>query len=186
MTFSTEGIIHYQLNQPQSKDAIKNVVNNLVHVQSYTNTPDAINKMYQVAFTKARSDGRTVAKIGIVITDGVPNEDQEQMDHVRGMVVKTNASAAAARAAGITMVAIGIGISQNATKEVYRVYGEQTLAGIASGQQYIFRINNFDDFRNIRTALEARVKASCAPGKFHHFNKSGSSLKCGACHENLR
>ena len=73
---------------------------------------------------------------------------------------KVNASALAARNSGVTMLAIGIGLS---TKPIYRTFGEQTLAGIASGPTFIFRIDTFNDFQQIRAELEKRVKSACAP-----------------------
>ena len=71
---------------------------------------------------------------------------------------KVNASALAARNSGITMIAIGIGFT---TKPIYRTFGEQTLASIASGPSFIFRIDNFDDFYQIRAQLEKRIKSAC-------------------------
>ena len=89
ITFSHEAKIFYTFNQAQNKDSIKNAVDGLVYIDATTNTPDAIDKMYQEVFTVGRNNGAAVPKIGIIVTDGVANVQGEELDHVLAMVSST-------------------------------------------------------------------------------------------------
>ena len=144
--YSTEDYVQFQLNTYRSKVEIFDAIDNIPYRYGSTNTADALNTMRTEMFTRANGDRPNVPNICIVVTDGVSNINSR----------RTIPEAEQARAEGIHIYAIGIGLTD--TTE---------LDGIASqpASENSFAVQEFSELRTLRD----QVFSAFCPGKWIWF-----------------
>ncbi len=131
----------FYLNSYYTKSEIKNAVLAVPYYNSWTNTSGGIRVMQYDQFTSVYGERSNAQNIGIVITDGVANIDNDPV-----------IESANAQAAGITMFAVGV---TNAVDMV-------EIAGISSppqieGQTYWLA----QDFTVLNSIAETIVNSIC-------------------------
>ncbi|CAH1784875.1 unnamed protein product [Owenia fusiformis] len=141
VTFSDTITTELVLNQADSREKFINAIDNFpLELEGATNHADVIALANDVIFTSANGDRPDASNLILIITDGVSTVKTEQT------VVEANR----AMAAGITMIAIGIGpeLTEN------NVY----LGTIASDpdELYVYSIQTFTDLNTIQNNLLER------------------------------
>ena len=141
--YSTEDYLQFHLNEYQDKLALFTAIDDIPYRYGSTNTADALNTMRTQMYTAANGDRPDVPNVAIVITDGVSNINSR----------RTIPEAEQARAEGIHIYAIGIGLSD--TTE---------LDGIASKpvDDNRFSVQEFSELRTLRD----KVFASLCAGEY--------------------
>ena len=139
--YSTEDYLQFNLNAYQTKVDVFDAIDNIPYRFGSTNTADALRTMRTEMYTQANGDRPNVDNIAIVVTDGISNINSR----------RTIPDAEQARAAGIHIYAIGIGLTD--TRE---------LDGIASKpvEENRFAVQDFDELRGLRD----KVFAALCPG----------------------
>ena len=129
--YSTEDYIQFHLKDYNSKIEVFEAIDNIPYRYGSTNTADALNTMRTKMYTRANGDRPNVPNICIVVTDGVSNINSR----------RTIPEAKQARAEGIHIYAIGIGLKD--TTE---------LDGIASepASENSFAVQEFSELRTLR------------------------------------
>ena len=132
--YSTEDHVQFNLNTYRNKVALFQAIDYIPYRYGSTNTADALNTMRTQMYTAANGDRPGVPNVAIVITDGVSNINSR----------RTIPEAEQARAEGIHIYAIGIGLTD--TTE---------LDGIASqpASENSFAVQEFSELRNLRDTL---------------------------------
>ena len=132
--YSTEDHLQFHLNAHQSKLDMFIAIDAIPYRYGSTNTADALKTMRTEMFTAANGDRPGVPNIAIVVTDGVSNINSR----------RTIPEAEEARAQGIHIYAIGIGLTD--TTE---------LDGIASKpvEENSFSVQEFSELRNLRSKV---------------------------------
>ena len=132
--YSTEDHVQFNLNTYRNKVALFEAIDYIPYRYGSTNTADALNTMRTQMYTAANGDRPGVPNVAIVITDGVSNINSR----------RTIPEAEQARAEGIHIYAIGIGLTD--TTE---------LDGIASqpASENSFAVQEFSELRNLRDTL---------------------------------
>ncbi|KAK0067184.1 collagen alpha-1(XIV) chain, partial [Biomphalaria pfeifferi] len=127
--------VQFQLNTYAKKADVYNAIDDIPCRYRYslysTNTADALKTMKSVMFTAGNGDRSDVDNVAVVVTDGVSNINSR----------RTVPEAEQARAEGIHIYAIGIGLTD--TKE---------LDGIASKpvDENRFAVQDFKELRDLR------------------------------------
>ena len=155
--YSTEDYVQFQLNTYSSKVEIFDAIDNIPYRYGSTNTADALNTMRTEMFTRANGDRPNVPNICIVVTDGVSNINSR----------RTIPEAEQARAEGIHIYAIGIGLTD--TTE---------LDGIASqpASENSFAVQEFSELRTLRD----QVFSAFCPGKMLvHWKQTWTKKETG-------
>ncbi|CAH1781236.1 unnamed protein product [Owenia fusiformis] len=163
-----QGITHqFYMNDAKTNNELEELAKNITlkEVGCWTHTHTALREMRTTYFTKEHGDRKSAPNIGILMTDGLTAEREYQPD--------TQNEAAAARAAGIEMFAIGLPSRAKDTKE-------QALAewrGIASKptDQHFFRMQSFDKLTSILEDLTEKlceVELKCTSFEFTCGNGS--------------
>ena len=139
--YSTEDYLQFHLNEYQDKLALFTAIDDIPYRYGSTNTADALNTMRTQMYTEANGDRPGVPNVAIVITDGVSNINSR----------RTIPEAEQARAEGIHIYAIGIGLTD--TTE---------LEGIASKpvDENLFSVKEFSELRNLRSKVFTALCAS--------------------------
>ena len=104
--FSDDDYLQFQLNDYSDKLSLLRAIDAIPYKRGNTNTADALQTMRSEMFTRANGDRPNVQNVALVITDGVSNINQP----------RTIPEAERARAEGIHIYSIGIGLSD--TKEL--------------------------------------------------------------------
>ena len=140
--YSTEDYLQFHLDEYQDKLALFTAIDDIPYRYGSTNTADALNTMRTQMYTAANGDRPGVPNVAIVITDGVSNINSR----------RTIPEAEQARAEGIHIYAIGIGLTD--TTE---------LDGIASqpASENSFAVQEFSELRTLRD----QVFSAFCPGK---------------------
>ena len=161
--FFTTAQIIFHLNRYDTKQDVKDAIDDMTYGNGRTNTQQALRLMRTQVFTPANGDRPDIVNVGIVITDGVSN------------VFKQNTIPEANRAKneGVQMFAIGITNQINRTE----------LQGVASRNDWVFEVTDFVALADI---LNSIVRATCItrptttpvsttpslpPPEGKHFNK---------------
>lgn len=132
LTFSTEADIRFNLNEYTSSMEILNALT-FRYVGGTTNTAAALRTMRERMFSSGAGDRAGVDNIAVIITDGRSNNE-----------VDTFAEATRLRAAGVFVVAVGVGAAFN----------QMELDGIATFPgNNTFSVNSFEALTNIRERL---------------------------------
>ncbi|XP_041374199.1 uncharacterized protein LOC121387240 [Gigantopelta aegis] len=128
--YSTRVHVQFQLNDFSSKGEVYNAIDNTPYEYGSTNTADGLKTM-RTMFTRRNGDRPDVKNVAIVITDGVSNINAR----------RTIPEAEGARAEGIHIYAIGIGLTD--TREI---------DGIASKpiEENRFTVQEFSELRVLR------------------------------------
>ncbi|ELU08766.1 hypothetical protein CAPTEDRAFT_228894 [Capitella teleta] len=135
--------IAFHLNDYNNTDAIKNAIDSKMRWKDEaTNTSGAIRVMYESMFTYEHGDRYSIPNVGIIITDGESNRDQNL----------TIPEADEARKKGIYVFALGIGDDIN----------QKELEGIGNpdseNMTYTFNVDSFEALPMISSML---VSAAC-------------------------
>ncbi|XP_041374607.1 matrilin-2-like [Gigantopelta aegis] len=131
--FSTQSHIQFNLKDYNSKSGVLNAIDNVPYKKGRTNTASGLlkmRKMFRVKF----GDRRRVKNMAIVITDGVSNVNAK----------KTIPMARRARARGIHIYAIGIGLSK--TKELNKIASRPV-------KKNRFTVQDFTELRTLRDKI---------------------------------
>ena len=141
--YSTEDYLQFNLNQYNTKMEVFTAIDDIPYRFGSTNTADALRTMSTVMFTAQNGDRPGVPNICIVVTDGISNINSR----------RTIPDAEQARADGIHIYAIGIGLTD--TTE---------LDGIASKpvDENRFAVQEFEELRGLRD----KVFAALCPSKY--------------------
>lgn len=134
LSYSTNVKVHFHLNTFQSRAEVFAAIDDIAYTAGSTNTADAIETMYTEMFTPENGDRSDIPSVVIIITDGVSNINNR----------KTIPRAEEARTSGISIYAIGIGLTETAE-----------LKGIASRpvQDYLFLVQNFTELEHLKQTL---------------------------------
>ena len=129
--YSDADYIQFHMNAHSRKSDVYNAIDDIPYRYGSTNTADALKTMRSVMFTQQNGDRPGVDNVAVVLTDGVSNINSR----------KTVPEAEQARAEGIHIYAIGIGLTD--TKE---------LDGIASKpiDENRFAVQDFSELRDLR------------------------------------
>ncbi|KAK6961153.1 collagen alpha-3(VI) chain-like isoform X4, partial [Biomphalaria glabrata] len=129
--YSDADYVQFQLNTYAKKADLYNAIDDIPYRYGSTNTADALKTMRSVMFTAGNGDRSDVDNVAVVVTDGVSNINSR----------RTVPEAEQARAEGIHIYAIGIGLTD--TKE---------LDGIASKpvDENRFAVQDFTELRDLR------------------------------------
>lgn len=143
LTYSTEVYVQFQLNTYGTKADIINAISNVPYNYGSTNTAGGLETMRTEMFSRRNGDRPGVMDIVVVMTDGVSNINSQ----------RTIPEAELARREGITIFAIGIGLTD--TRE---------LDGIASKplNEYRFNVEDFSALQDI----DRQLYASICSGKY--------------------
>ena len=139
--YSTEDYLQFNLNQYNTKMDVFMAIDDIPYRFGSTNTADALRTMYTVMYTAENGDRPGVPNVCIVVTDGISNINSR----------RTIPDAEQARAKGIHIYAIGIGLTD--TTE---------LDGIASKpvDENRFAVQEFEELRGLRD----KVFSALCPG----------------------
>ena len=141
--YSTEDYLQFNLNQYNTKMDVFMAIDDIPYRFGSTNTADALRTMYTVMYTAENGDRPGVPNVCIVVTDGISNINSR----------RTIPDAEQARAKGIHIYAIGIGLTD--TTE---------LDGIASKpvDENRFAVQEFEELRGLRD----KVFSALCPGLY--------------------
>ena len=67
---------------------MQNAIGNLAYRDGPTNTPLALRTLNEVVFNEANGDRKDIANFALTMTDGVPNMQNQEVDHVIDMISK--------------------------------------------------------------------------------------------------
>ena len=136
VSYSTKVTVEFQLNDYNKKADLFSAIDKIPWRYGSTNTADGLLTMHSEMFTAANGDRDGVPNIAIIVTDGVSNINSR----------RTITEAEDARAKGIHIYAIGIGLTD--TREVN---------GIASvpATENAFFVQSFDELEGLDEAIFA-------------------------------
>ncbi|KAL3854705.1 hypothetical protein ACJMK2_013963 [Sinanodonta woodiana] len=139
--YSTDVQIQFHLNRYSTKSALFAAIDKIRYIYGSTNTADGLKIMRTKMFTPANGDRPDVNNVAMIMTDGISNINAR----------RTIPEAEQARAAGIHIYAVGIGLSD--TKE---------LNAMASppASENSFSVKEFDDL----AGLAENIFSSVFPG----------------------
>ena len=130
VTYSNKAKASIYLDSYEDSDELKDAILEIDWKDQKTNTSGGLWLMREVMFGPDHGDRSRVANLGIVITDGESNVDQD----------KTLPYAKEARDAGIVLFAVGIG------DEVV----DEELNGITGNISYVFKATDFEMLEDIQ------------------------------------
>ncbi|KAK6961160.1 collagen alpha-3(VI) chain-like isoform X4, partial [Biomphalaria glabrata] len=144
--YSDADYVQFQLNSYAKKADVYNAIDDIPYRYGSTNTADALKTMRGVMFTAGNGDRSDVDNVAVVVTDGVSNINSR----------RTVPEAEQARAEGIHIYAIGIGLTD--TKE---------LDGIASKpvDENRFAVQDFSELRDLRHKVFSALCSTSPPVK---------------------
>ena len=144
--YSNRASIAFHLNEYDNADDVLDAIGKIPYKDQETNTSGALRAMYTLMFSDVNGDRPGAQNIGIVVTDGASNRDEDL----------TIPEANAARAAGVTVFAIGIGDEVD----------PHELRGIANepSEQFTFNATDFDALQHIRDIVSTAA-CNAAAGK---------------------
>ncbi|KAK3083543.1 hypothetical protein FSP39_025167 [Pinctada imbricata] len=130
VSYSTSVTVEFQMNKFKTKSDIYDAIDKIPWRYGSTNTADALQTMHTDMFTTDNGDRADVRNIAIVVTDGVSNINSR----------RTIPEAERARAKGIQVYAIGIGLTD-----------KREVNGIASvpAADNAFFVTNFDELEGL-------------------------------------
>lgn len=107
--YSSEVQLQFHLNRYHTKQEVLDAVDQIPYITGSTNTYSGLNTMKEVMFSAANGDRENVPNLAMLITDGVSNVNS----------LKTIPEAESARAQGIHIYSIGIGLAD--TSELNKI-----------------------------------------------------------------
>ena len=140
VTFASEPSNEFNLNTFQTKEEVVNAIYGIGYIFGGTRTDLALAYARENSFTTISGDRTDAINILVVLTDGYSNQPEltkEEADKLHQLDVK--------------VFAIGIGTGVDQTE----------LSHIATNENYVFRIENFDAF----DTLQDELKKSTCEGK---------------------
>ena len=145
ISFGNKATLHFGLSDHATLEETLTAVEAIPWKDQWTNTSGAIRMMTKEVFQPQNGDRPDAPNVAIVITDGPSNKDQ----------TRTVPDAIAARNAGITIFAAGVG------REVNR----DELGGITGSEDRITYVWTFDVLMSEKTIV-AMLRKTC--GKCLH------------------
>ncbi|KAK3783392.1 hypothetical protein RRG08_001852 [Elysia crispata] len=142
--YSTQDRIEFQMNTYKTKADVYNAIDEIPYRYGSTNTADALKTMRTEMFTRRNGDRPGVENICIVVTDGVSNINAR----------RTIPEAEQARAEGIHIYAIGIGLSD--TREL-------DGNGSKPVDENRFAVQEFSELRDLRHKVFSSLCSTEAP-----------------------
>ena len=130
--YSNRASIAFHLNQYDNERDVLRAIGSIRYKDQETNTSGALRTMYTNMFSNTNGDRPNAQNIGIVVTDGVSNRDEDL----------TIPEANSARSEGITLFAIGIGDEVD-PKELRQIANNPS-------EQFTFNVTDFDTLRHIQ------------------------------------
>ena len=150
VSYSTEVTVEFQMNEYFSKSDVYNAIDDIPYRYGSTNTADALLRMRSDMFTSRNGDRSDVENICIIVTDGVSNINARRVEP----------EATQARASGIHIYAIGIGLSD--TKELDTIASKPV-------EENRFTVQEFSELRDLRHKVFSSL---C-----EYFNDNGTEIK---------
>ncbi|XP_069108498.1 cartilage matrix protein-like [Argopecten irradians] len=134
VTYSTSVSIQFHLNEHTSRHDLEKAIDGIPYQFGNTNTAGGLRTMHNVMFTAAHGDRPDADNIGIILTDGVSNIEH----HL------TIPEANSAKDSGITIYAIGIGLTET-----------EELDGMASlpTDAHSFNVDDFSELDNLHDVV---------------------------------
>ena len=138
--YGNRASIAFHMNTYDNEAEVLQAIGSIRYKDQNTNTSGALRTMHESMFTEVNGDRVAAQNIGILISDGAANRDEDL----------TIPEANAARAAGITLFAIGIGDAID----------PEELRGIANepSEQFTFEATGFDTLEHIKDIV---YQAAC-------------------------
>ena len=133
VTFASDANNEFNLNTFQTRSETINAIKSIEYIFGGTRTDLALKYATENSFTVASGDRPEVPNILIVITDGKSNEPELTRQEA-GILLQL----------GVKVFAVGIGTGVDDTE----------LGHIASAEQYVFKIENFDAFETLKEELQ--------------------------------
>ena len=117
ISFSFTADVEFKLDTFTDKTAMGNKVNGLTWKNSWTHTPQALERARTIIFQSSAGDRPSIRNYAVVLTDGEPKLDQVQDAK---MLQDTFDQAAQLRGSGVEIFAIGVGksISMNTLEKI--------------------------------------------------------------------
>ncbi|KAJ8319985.1 hypothetical protein KUTeg_001572 [Tegillarca granosa] len=142
ISYSEIAEVRFYLNTYSTKSDILKGITEMPYVYGRTNTADALRVLWSEMYTNVKGDRRDVPNTAIVVTDGVSNINQ----------ARTQLEAINARATGIHIYAIGIGLPDLTE-----------LNGIATSpaSRNRFTIDNFEELENLPGKVFKTICTEC-------------------------
>ena len=106
ISFSFTADVEFKLDTFTDKTAMGNKVNGLTWKNSWTHTPQALERARTIIFQSSAGDRPSIRNYAVVLTDGEPRLDQVQNAK---MLQDTFDQAAQLRGSGVEIFAIGVG-----------------------------------------------------------------------------
>ena len=144
IVFSEQVTLAFSLDRYTNAQDVQQALTNIAYLGQTTNTPQALIQTRNQCFNAATGDRSNVPNLAIIVTDGVPFPANRRNPAI--------AEAAALRAAGVTMIAIGITnvIDQDFLKEL-------SSPPQLEGQNYFTAA----DFNELERIIPDVVKGTC-------------------------
>ncbi len=98
--FSEQVVLGFYLDTYNTKEEIQRAITSTPYIGQTTNTPEALIQTRTQCFNQARGDRPNVVNLAVIVTDGLPFPPTRRQPAID--------EAAALRATGVTMIAIGI------------------------------------------------------------------------------
>ena len=143
ISFGNEATLHFGLSDHATLEETQAAVEAVPWKDQWTNTAEAMRVMTGEVFQPTNGDRSDAPNVCIVITDGPSNKDRE----------RTVPDAAAAREAGISIFAVGVGPEVDQTE----------LVAITGSSDRVTYLWDFDELSSEST-IDAMVKKTC--GRF--------------------
>ena len=139
--FSNDVKVTHYLDDGKDKASLLAAISNEKFLDQATNTPKALSVMIRDVFNPFRGDRSNAINICIVLSDGEPNMENNEPDHVADMRRWTAGNATEAKRRGVKIYAVGVGANIN----------KNTLADIASdpADRYVHDVMDFDKLERV-------------------------------------
>ena len=129
ITFSSYATLRFRLDTYNSASLLEQAVENVFQNRGFTNIPAALCELHNAFIRDARRDN-TVFRVGIVMTDGKSNENQNPCGY---QTVAEAAEAIRNTTEPILVFAFGVGTA----------YSRQDIRNIASGDEFVGEASSF-------------------------------------------
>ena len=129
--YSSKVQVQFYLNRYRKKEEVLDAIDRIPYIAGSTNTYGGLNTMKEVMFSAANGDRANVPNLAMLITDGVSNIN----------AFKTIPEAESARAQGIHIYSIGIGLAD--TSELKKIAS-------APSSENSFTVREFDELEKLK------------------------------------
>lgn len=146
LSFSDQVYKEFKLNQYSTKTSVISAISKIKFHTGTTNTHLALNQVTNDSFSIANGGRQDAAQIVIFLTDGQSTYPPQTLQAAKNL-----------HKAGPEVIAIGVGSGANTNE----------LTQIATDNNHVFQVANFDALATLQTSLE---KTACKTnGKLMHM-----------------